>query len=97
MRLAATALMQSPDAAAAGLEAAILAPELQRGPSLYLNGYRGAGLCRFFEYLAPLAAGQRLVPSSPSPAAQDAALGSTLWDLSERWMAEAQLDQAFTE
>ena len=62
MRLAATALMQSPDAAAAGLEAAILAPELQRGPSLYLNGYRGAGLCRFFEYLGPLAAGQRLVP-----------------------------------
>lgn len=96
-RLVAAALMQSPDAAAVGLEAAILAPELQRGPSLYLNGYRGAGLCRVFEYLGPLAAGGRLVPSSPSPAAQDAALGRALWDLSERWMAEAELDRAFTE
>lgn len=96
-KLAAAALMQSSDAAAAGLEAAILAPELQHGPSLYLNGYRGAGFCRLFEYLGPLSAGGHLVPSSPSRAAQDTALRRDLWDLSERWMSEAELDEAFTE
>ena len=96
-KLAASAIMQSPDSAAAALEAAILSPELQCGPSLYLNGYRGARLSRIFEYLGPLATGARLVPSCPSPAALDAALGRELWDLSERWMDEAELDRAFTE